>query len=99
VNFGAAADIIAAQNSSNMPAWFPTPDWVAQGAFGGYGASQERCGKEMAERVDYAWTRGVPLPNPRWRKIDESAFEWFVNGSVAAALNIPLDGVPKNHVK
>jgi ABC-type uncharacterized transport system substrate-binding protein len=99
VNFGAAPDIIAAQNSSNLPAWFPTPDWVAHGAFGGYGASQETCGKEMAERVDFAWTSGLPLPDPRWRPVDESAFEWFVNSSVAAKLNIPLDDVPKRHIK
>jgi ABC-type uncharacterized transport system substrate-binding protein len=99
VNFGGAADIIAKQNSKQIPAWFPTPDWVAQGAFGGYGASQETCGYAMAERVDYAIANGPSLPDPRWISIDPGAFEWFVSRRVAAALNIPLNGVPASHIR
>jgi ABC-type uncharacterized transport system substrate-binding protein len=99
VNFSAASHIIAEQNASGLPAWFPTPDWVTQGAFGGYGALQYTCGKDMAERVDYAWKNGVSLPNPRWKSVADSAFELFVNGRTAASLKIPLDGISKNHIK
>lgn len=97
-NFAAAKTIIATQNSSNEPAWFGSPDWVADGAFGGYGASQRICGKYMAERVDFALSHKVPLPNPRWTTVAASDFEWLVNAQTARKLQIDISKIAADNI-
>jgi ABC-type uncharacterized transport system substrate-binding protein len=97
-NFASARTIIETQNSSNEPAWFGSPDWVVDGAFGGYGASQLICGKYMAERVDFALSNKVPLPNPRWTTIAASDFEWLVNAQTAKKLQIDISKIAPCHI-
>jgi ABC-type uncharacterized transport system substrate-binding protein len=98
VNFAAAPQIIEAQNEKNNPAWFPTPDWVSQGAFGGHGAGQGTCGNYMADAVAYIWEHNNAIPNPAWALVNDDDFDWFVSRDAANNLNIPVNNVPADNI-
>jgi ABC-type uncharacterized transport system substrate-binding protein len=94
--FGAMREIIkGAQEKKNLPAFFPTTDWVPQaygGAFGGYGVSQHKCGERTAGHVHQI----LSAPAAELLKVIEatdSDFEWAVSDAAAAALDIkpPVD--------
>jgi ABC-type uncharacterized transport system substrate-binding protein len=94
--FGAMREIIkGAQEKKNLPAFFPTTDWVPQaygGAFGGYGVSQHKCGERTAGHVHQI----LSAPAAELLKVIEatdSDFEWAISDAAAAALDIkpPVD--------
>lgn len=96
--FGATIDIIKeAQAKKNLPAFFPTTDWVPQdygGAFGGYGVPQYKCGERTAGQVhQILWVNRPAAKLPNVIEATDSDFEWAVSRAAAAALDIkpPVD--------
>jgi hypothetical protein len=94
--FGAASDILQwAQNDQQLLTYWTVTDWVSTGstgAFGGSGFSQQRCGQYLAERIASIWASNdhVTLPNPAWKRVDDSWYEHKKNAAVAKALKIKL---------
>jgi ABC-type uncharacterized transport system substrate-binding protein len=91
--FGATVETIKmAQGERNLPAFFPTTDWVPEeygGAFGGYGVPQYKCGERTAGHVhQILWAKRPDAKFPAVTEATESDFEWAVSRAAAAALNI-----------
>jgi ABC-type uncharacterized transport system substrate-binding protein len=96
--FGATVEIIKrAQGEKNLPAFFPTTDWVPVnygGAFGGYGVPQYKCGERTAQHVhQILWVNPPDAKFPVVTEATEQDFEWAVGRAAAAALDIepPVD--------
>jgi ABC-type uncharacterized transport system substrate-binding protein len=91
--FGAMHEIIkGVQKEKKLPAFFPTTDWVADdcgGAFGGYGVTQYRCGERSAGHVHHILRANPTAKLPTTIEALGTDFEWAVNSSAAAALDIP----------
>jgi hypothetical protein len=73
--FGSAADII--NSTQNIRTFWSTPDFPVMNSFGGFGISQNLCGRYLAERVATIWTNQDasspppdPFPIPKWVVID-----------------------------
>jgi ABC-type uncharacterized transport system substrate-binding protein len=90
--FGATREIIkTVQGEKNLPAFFSVTDWVARdGAFGGYGVPQYRCGEMTAPHVQQILSSG---PTAQLLKVVVAAttdFVWAVSRAAATALGMSI---------
>jgi hypothetical protein len=90
--FGSANNIIALAHAKTLPDFWPVTDWVrhsasAASAVGGYGFPQVRCGELLADRIASLWSTGA-IPNPAFKKIDNSEAVWLVSDAAAANLRV-----------
>ena len=101
--FGSANNIIALAHAKSLPDFWPVTDWVrhsaaAASAVGGDGFPQIRCGELLADRIASIWSTGT-MPNPPFKKIDNTEAVWLVCDAAAASLNVtPRTSAGLRHV-
>jgi ABC-type uncharacterized transport system substrate-binding protein len=94
---GAAGDIIdTVQGNSNIPTFFPIPDWVQptppqNPTLGAYGVSQSQCGSLAANIVAQIAWQGVSPSAIKAQPAPQGSFDWLVSQSAADDLGIQLD--------
>jgi hypothetical protein len=89
--FGAANEIISAARAKELPDFWPLPDWATaapKNAFGGYGVSQDFCGREMGKKIAYIWKNNNALPNNKWFTANDTDATGLVSIAAANELGI-----------
>jgi ABC-type uncharacterized transport system substrate-binding protein len=87
--FGMARDISSWAQSAGVADFWSVTDWVradTQSAFGGYGVSQQECGRVMADLV----ANVLREKTPRNKFINATIISWRANEQVAGQVGVQI---------
>jgi hypothetical protein len=90
--FAAAGNIISWAQAKGLSDFWPVTDWVQHtlpSALGGHGASQERCGQLLADKIESIWSSGGQIP-PFTNIHSPENFLWQASQAAANQLRVAL---------